>query len=136
MTRMMKFALVLLTLALGGGAGPGGGGCDCNCDWGDETPSGNTGWVEPETAPQITAPQPEPPQDAVSGPVERVVDPNLPTPAPRVIKEQTIARGRWPEWYVRRTPGATLNATWDCNGWRRGTNPVIQPGTVVKICGW
>lgn len=56
--------------------------------------------------------------------------------SPVPIKQVKVERGKWPEWYVRRTGGANIHATADCNGWPRGTSPVIRPGSEINICGW
>lgn len=52
----------------------------------------------------------------------------------RVLRTVTIERGRWLAQYVSDTPGATLQATKDCNGFTE-PNPTVYPDQVVDICG-
>ncbi len=52
----------------------------------------------------------------------------------RVIRTVTIESGRWIGQYVADTPGATLAATRECNGFTE-RNPTVYSGDRIDICG-
>lgn len=53
-----------------------------------------------------------------------------------VLATVTVSKGMWVAKYVDqfRSRGATLNATFECNGYRKGTNPSLSVGQKLKIC--
>lgn len=65
--------------------------------------------------------------------------PETPTPPPTddpwlVLDEVALGKGESAGLWVDKTDGADMGATWDCNGWERGSNPIQEVGQVVKIC--
>lgn len=114
-------------------AGGGEDGCDCSgCGCDDIT----NNWADEPDAPVPASPIGRTLREA-SDYAEVAAD--SPTPREKVwyeIKSVIVKKGKWPKWYVERTPGADMNATWNCNRWMRGTNPIVRRGQKIKICGW
>ncbi|KKU71748.1 MAG: hypothetical protein UX98_C0023G0002 [Parcubacteria group bacterium GW2011_GWA2_47_26] len=53
----------------------------------------------------------------------------------QVLRTVQVRKGWWVALYVSKTSGASLELTLLCNGWQVGSNPVVQPGQTMKICG-
>ena len=103
----------------------GGLGCNCDCEpKAKKQARRDTGiWVPTEP----TTPQP----------IDQVDEPTPAPPAdPFVITTVKVERNKWPKIYVEATEGASMEATWDCNGWRQNTNPKVYPGDLINICGF
>jgi len=71
-------------------------------------------------------------------PVERSVREPVIVVAPITIVAVEIEAGKWVDYYVQQYTdrGADLAATLQCNGWSPNTNPRVQPGQRINICGW
>lgn len=53
----------------------------------------------------------------------------------KVLRTVKVRQGWWLGLYVKKTPGANLAATKECNSlW--GKDPKVFPGQSIKICGW